>query len=110
MKALKFIAIAAAPIILIVGVWMFVKSGGNELPTDYLYADVVTGEVLSFARGEIKSFPIKNKRDGKRTIYPVTKTPDGKYIIEERYRQTLLDSAGNLGTLKVDTQSFELKR
>lgn len=111
MKALKFIAIAAAPIILIVGLWMFISSGKNELPTDYLYADVVTGEVVSLDRASIKTIPAANKRDGKRTLYPVDRDAQGNYVIKERFRVGLADTAKTVGgPLKVDQQTFIVKQ
>ncbi|HBS28408.1 MAG TPA: hypothetical protein DEB06_02920 [Phycisphaerales bacterium] len=95
MKALKYALLALAPIVLIAGLIITMRSGSDRpvIPTDMTMLDVVTGEVTVMSRSKIVALPWKNSRDAKYTLYPVFKNDAGRWEIEGRYRDILAELA-----------------
>lgn len=106
-KYAKYAIIGLAPLVLIIGVWSSLNSGGGKFPDSYMFVDIQTGELVTLRRSEIKSIPEKNSRDGTFTLFPVSLNPEGKYQIEERYQEGLR-SLAETQDLKIDTETFEV--
>lgn len=107
MKWLKIAAIAIAPLILIWGVWSFMKNNNSVLPNSSKWVDVSTGEIITLSRNKVFSIPAKNDRDGKRTLFPLEKTETGEMTIPDRYRQYLKDIPEI--DSKIDPNTFQVK-
>lgn len=109
-KWLKYALLVLGPVVLVVSIVLSL-SKGSTVPDQYTFGDVTTGEIVTLKKGSFASFPVKNK-EGKRTLFPVTKEPDGTYVVTERYRDAL-SSMTQSGTipkeqLKVDLQTYRI--
>lgn len=110
-KWLKYALLALGPIVLVAGIVYSMKGKGSTVPDTYMFADVTTGEIVTLKKGSYASFPVKNK-DGKRALFPVSKQPDGTYVVTERYREALTSmtqsGALNKDELKVDLKTYRV--
>lgn len=110
-KWLKYALLVLGPIVLVGGIVMSLSGKGSPVPSDYVFVDVTTGEIVTLKKGNFASFPVKNK-EGKRALFPVTKEADGGYVVTERYRSALNDmtqsGALDKAQLKVDLQTYRI--
>jgi len=110
-KWLKYALLVLGPVVLVASIIYSMSGSKSTVPDDYVFADVVTGEIVIKKKGTFASFPVKNK-EGKRTLFPVEKQPDGSYLIIAEYRDALtpLLQSGDVTKeqLKVDMQSFKI--
>lgn len=104
MNRAKYVIVALAPIVLIVGVWMSMRGGAGALPSSYRFVDIETGEVVSIAKDKVQVIPAIGA-SGKPTLYPVSTEEDGSLVIGERYRDGVLEYA-RTNPVKVDTTTF----
>lgn len=107
-NAVKYTLLALAPIVLIVGVWMF--SRGTDRPniaTRITLVDVETGEIFTKRTKDIIALPAKNDRNGKLTLYPVDQNEAGEYVVRPRYRE-LLAALAKETPVKVDTNTLRV--
>lgn len=102
----KYAAIAVAPLVLIWGVWTFVRGSGNPLPGSLEYVDVMSGEVVNLGINKIKTIPAKNSA-GERVLLPIERR-DGKVFVQERYKASL-DNLAKDPRCKVEAGSLEVK-
>ena len=109
-KFLKIAVIILAPLALAFGVWKACSAPTDSAPTDFYFADVQTGELISRGRGQFATIPIKNPATGDYTFYPVQKDEAGHWVVTERYRSGLSDLADdkrakvNMSTFVIDTK------
>jgi hypothetical protein len=110
-KWLKYALLVLGPVVLVAGIIYSLSGKSSPVPDQYVFGDVMTGEIVTLKKGSFASFPVKNK-EGKRTLFPVTKQPDGSYVVTERYREALtsMTQSGTIpkDQLKVDLQSYRI--
>lgn len=107
MKALKYAAIAVAPIVLGWGVWQFMQDNQLPLPSELVYVDVTSGEIINLDRDRIKTIPAKNEK-GERVLFPAYVNDQGQIFVHERYKESL-QPLSQKHALKVDLGTLEVK-
>jgi len=73
--------------------WGFFKNSGPNLTHKVVLVDITTGDLFEFATDK-KSvlIPERNPINGKISLFPTEKAPDGKWLIQSRF----LDSLGQI--------------
>ncbi len=107
MKYVKIALIALAPIVLAIGLYAFVTSGGPDLKSSSPFVDVRTGKIerLPLHSDRTRVIPAFAE-DGERTLFPVIESPDGGWMIVERYQPVFTQRFGKQDGLRVDATSF----
>lgn len=106
MNWVKYAAIAIAPLVLIWGIWTFLRSNQDPLPGSLPYVDVMSGEVVYFQLNTVKSIPARNAF-GERVLLPAEER-DGKFYVQEHYRGALERMKAD-ARFKVDLNTLEVK-
>ncbi len=108
-KYVKIAIIILAPLALAFGVWKACSGPADSAPSEFYFADVQTGELISRGRGQFATIPIKNPATGDYTFYPVSKSDSGEWVVIERFRSGLNDLAAdkrpkvNMSTFVIET-------
>jgi hypothetical protein len=84
--AIGALAIVAV-VVLCFGIWFsFFSGGAPRPPSSMTLIDVKTGELFSIKFGKRSHvIPAKNPETGDRCVFPIEKTEDGDWIINDRY-------------------------
>jgi len=108
MKAVKYILLGLAPLVLIVGLVFYMSGSGDgkaRISSTVTLCDVATGELVTLDRKDVIVIPTANKRDGKRTLFPISENDDGTMVIDGRFHDMLRELAKS-EKLAVDTKTF----
>jgi hypothetical protein len=84
-KAIKIGIIVLAPIVLVVGVWLYSSSGGPSPRDSFLVYNVVTGETKTVSPNDTAFWPMADD-EGRRRWFPATRV-DGQLLLSEPYDQ-----------------------
>lgn len=94
MKYVKGVILALGPIVLIAGIWWWIKSNPNPVPNSITFANVVTGETVVIPTSDVDAVPMKT-RDGRALLWPVFKGEDGGWVLDGTFKGALYEALKN---------------
>ena len=110
-KNVKYGIIGLGPIVLIAGI-LFMVLGGEKsgVASRFTFYDVVTGESFTASRTDprVRIVPAPNA-DGERTIYPLSRDEDGRWIVQPHYHRHLIENFQGDERLRVDLTTFRVQ-
>lgn len=109
-KPWQWVLMAVALVVLSVSVWRSVFAGDRpELPDRLTLVDIATGSTFYIKTGgrRLAILPERHPETGERSLFPITKNEDGKWVIAPLLREELSSYTGNKSAL-LDADSFEV--
>lgn len=113
MEKFKKVILVLGPIVLIVGLYFTFAGNKSPVPGTVEMVNVVTGEIERVAQSKLGMIPAVDS-DGRPSLYPMSRTDDGKMVVSERFRGDLTyrikSNELKQADIKIDMATFEVRK
>lgn len=113
MQKLKKVILVLGPIVLAVGLYFTFAGDKSPVPGTVELVNVLTGEIERVAQSKLGMIPAVDSA-GRPSLYPMTRTDDGKIVVSERFRDDLKyrvkSNTFKQADIKIDMTTFAVRQ
>lgn len=110
LKTWQKVLMGVALLVLVGSFWLSFQGRGADLPDRITLADISTGETFYIKTGgrRLAILPERNPETGQRSLFPVSKSENGAWVIAPLIRDALEEYEGDISAL-ADRETFEIR-